>query len=111
MLAVEGSREGPAEESTDFSNPQKTPYQAEKDRKSQETLFQAGVLILRLSRRLQRKAAAAPKMGSGPGTGGGPGPEGVKTRELVLVELESELLNEGDLEKSGKGLIKRLVQL
>jgi hypothetical protein len=69
------------EESKDFSNPQKNPSPKEKGWRFQGTLLQAEVLILRLSRRLQLRAAPAPKMGNGPGTDAGPGLEGVKTRE------------------------------
>jgi len=56
----QGSREEETEESTDIGNPQKSPSHAEKGWVPQQALLQAVALILRLSRRLQPNAAAAP---------------------------------------------------
>lgn len=59
---------------------------------AQRISIQAGVLTLRLSRRPQPKAAAAPKRGSGPGAAAGEGPPtGVKTSELLEALLKSRL--------------------
>jgi hypothetical protein len=87
-----GSIEEKTEKSTDERSRQKSPSQAEKGWVLQQASFQAVALILRLSRRLQPKAAPAPKRGSGPGTAadGGP-PTGVKTSELLEALLKSRL--------------------
>ena len=62
-------------------SPQKSPSQAEKGWLPQGATIQAGVWILRLNRRLQPKAATAPKRGRGAGTGAAV--YGVKIRVFV----------------------------
>lgn len=87
-----GSREEKTEQSTDDRSRQKSPSQAEKGWVSQQASLQAVALILHLSRRLQPKAAPAPKRGRGAGTDAGP--TGAKLRVFEGDLSESALSNE-----------------
>jgi hypothetical protein len=75
-----GGREEKTAKSTSDNRQQNSPSPTEKGWVSHQALLQIVVLIRRLSRRLQPKAAPAPKIGSAPGTGSWL--EGVKTKEL-----------------------------